>query len=212
MNLIRLSHVEVSFGDRKILDKQSFAINSGERVVLIGRNGAGKSTLLKVISGGIAPDDGTRWVKDGARVAYLDQNVPHALDHSIYEVVFSEQGDLGDHLSLYESLAKNSDLTNKKNLDEQNIDSTIPNTVNEDGTFDESIDGFGEIYVFDKNGKKGKANEHVISKLVDSGSIISRRRFEHQYPHSWRSKKPVIFRNTPQWFISMQDNKTDGLR
>ena len=70
--------------------------------------------------------------------------------------------------------------------------------------------GFGSF--FDKNGKKGKANEHVISKLVDSGSIISRRRFEHQYPHSWRSKKPVIFRNTPQWFISMQDNKKDGLR
>ena len=103
-------------------------------------------------------------------------------------------------------------MKNKKNLDEQNIDSTIPYTVNEDGTFDNSIDGFGEVYVFDKNGKKGKANEHVISKLVDSGAIISRRRFEHQYPHSWRSKKPVIFRNTPQWFISMQDNKTDGLR
>ena len=118
MNLIRLSHVEVSFGDRKILDKQSFVINSGERVVLIGRNGAGKSTLLKVISGEIAPDDGTRWVKDGARVAYLDHNVPHALDHSRYEVVFSGLGDLGDHLSRYESLAKNSDLTNKKNCDE----------------------------------------------------------------------------------------------
>ena len=103
-------------------------------------------------------------------------------------------------------------MKNKKNLDEKNIDSTIPYTVNEDGTFDKNIDGFDGVYVFDKNGKKGKANEHVISKLVDSGSIISRRRFEHQYPHSWRSKKPVIYRNTPQWFISMEDNKTDGLR
>ena len=103
-------------------------------------------------------------------------------------------------------------MKNKKNLDEQNIDSTIPYTVNEDGAFDENIDGFHGVYVFDKNGKKGKANEHVISKLVDCASIISRRRFEHQYPHSWRSKKPVIFRNTPQWFISMEDNKTDGLR
>jgi isoleucyl-tRNA synthetase len=103
-------------------------------------------------------------------------------------------------------------MKNKKSLDEQNIDSTIPYTVNEDGAFDENIDGFHGVYVFDKNGKKGKANEHVISKLVDCESIISRKRFEHQYPHSWRSKKPVIFRNTPQWFISMEDNKTDGLR
>ena len=62
MNVIRLSDVEVAFGDRKILDTQSLAINSGERVVLIGRNGAGKSTLLKVISGEVVLDDGIRWV------------------------------------------------------------------------------------------------------------------------------------------------------
>ena len=118
MNVIRLSEVEVAFGDRKILDTQSLAINSGERVVLIGRNGAGKSTLLKVISGEVALDDGIRWVKDEARVAYLDQTVPPALDQSIYEVVLSGLGDIGDCLSRYESLANDPDLTNKKNLDE----------------------------------------------------------------------------------------------
>ena len=73
MNVIRLSQVEVAFGDRKILDTQSLVIDSGERVVLIGRNGAGKSTLLKVISGEVVLDDGNRWVKDEARIAYLDQ-------------------------------------------------------------------------------------------------------------------------------------------
>ena len=118
MNVIRLSEVEVAFGDRKILDTQSLAINSGERVVLIGRNGAGKSTLLKVISGEVALDDGIRWVKDEARVAYLDQTVPPALDQSIYEVVLSGLGDIGDCLSRYELLANDSDLTSKKNLDE----------------------------------------------------------------------------------------------
>ena len=66
MNVIRLSEVEVAFGDRKILDNQSLVINNGERVVLIGRNGAGKSTLLKVISGEVGLDDGIRWVKDDA--------------------------------------------------------------------------------------------------------------------------------------------------
>lgn len=118
MNVIRLSEVEVAFGDRKILDNQSLVINNGERVVLIGRNGAGKSTLLKVISGEVGLDDGIRWVKDDARVAYLDQTVPPALDQSIYEVVLSGLGDIGDCLSRYESLANDSDLTDKKNLDE----------------------------------------------------------------------------------------------
>ena len=118
MNVIRLSEVEVAFGDRKILDNQSLVINNGERVVLIGRNGAGKSTLLKVISGEVGLDDGIRWVKDDARVAYLDQTVPPALDQSIYEVVLSGLGDIGDCLSRYESLANDPDLTDKKNLDE----------------------------------------------------------------------------------------------
>ena len=118
MNVIRLSEVEVAFGDRKILDNQSLVINNGERVVLIGRNGAGKSTLLKVISGEVGLDDGVRWVKDEARVAYLDQTVPPALDQSIYEVVLSGLGDIGDCLSRYESLANDPDLTDKKNLDE----------------------------------------------------------------------------------------------
>ena len=39
--------------------------------------------------------------------------------------------------------------------------------------------------------------------LTDNGMLIARGRLKHQYPHSWRSKKPVIFRNTPQWFIAM---------
>ena len=115
MNVIRLSEVDVAFGDRKILDNQSLVINNGERVVLIGRNGAGKSTLLKVISGEVGLDDGVRWVKDDARVAYLDQSVPPALDQSIYEVVLSGLGDIGDCLSRYESLANDPDLTDKKN-------------------------------------------------------------------------------------------------
>ena len=52
-------------------------------------------------------------------------------------------------------------------------------------------------------GEKGDANEAVIAALKDAGMLIARARLTHQYPHSWRSKKPVIFRNTPQWFIAM---------
>src|SRR5690606_22461941 len=49
-----------------------------------------------------------------------------------------------------------------------------------------------------------------IEALKQAGNIITRGRLKHQYPHSWRSKKPVIFRNTPQWFISM-DKPIDAL-
>ena len=52
-------------------------------------------------------------------------------------------------------------------------------------------------------GEKGDANEAVIKALVEAGKLLARGRLKHQYPHSWRSKKPVIFRNTPQWFIAM---------
>ena len=54
-----------------------------------------------------------------------------------------------------------------------------------------------------EKGEKGDANEAVIKALIDAGMLIARGRLKHQYPHSWRSKKPVIFRNTPQWFIAM---------
>ena len=118
MNILRLNEAEIAFGDRKILDSQTLTIDKAERVVLIGRNGAGKSTLLKVMAGEILLDDGVRWVNDENKIAYLDQGVPVALNQSIYEVVLSGLGEIGDCLSQYESLSKALDLGNKKALDE----------------------------------------------------------------------------------------------
>ncbi|HRK24053.1 MAG TPA: isoleucine--tRNA ligase [Beijerinckiaceae bacterium] len=83
------------------------------------------------------------------------------------------------------------------------IDTTIPYTVDEDGAFTRDAPGFtGERVLTDK-GEKGGANEAVIKALIGTGTLVARGRLKHQYPHSWRSKKPVIFRNTPQWFIAM---------
>jgi isoleucyl-tRNA synthetase len=103
-------------------------------------------------------------------------------------------------------------MANKKLINDMNIDHTIPYTVSEDGVFTEDAPGFKDVFVIGKNGEKGNANKEVIEKLIQAKSIIASQRFKHQYPHSWRSKKPVIFRNTPQWFISMQDSKKGGLR
>ncbi len=57
--------------------------------------------------------------------------------------------------------------------------------------------------MLDDKGAKGDANEAVIAALVEAGALVARGRLKHQYPHSWRSKKPLIFRNTPQWFIAL---------
>jgi isoleucyl-tRNA synthetase len=88
-------------------------------------------------------------------------------------------------------------------LTARGIDTRIPYTVDADGFYTEEAPGFSGKRVLTDTGKKGDANQAVIEALVARGALIARGRLKHQYPHSWRSKKPVIFRNTPQWFISM---------
>ena len=92
---------------------------------------------------------------------------------------------------------------NASKLAAQHIDSWIPYTVDADGRFTEHAPGFEGKRVINDKGEKGDANEAVIQALIKAGALIARSRLKHQYPHSWRSKKPVIFRNTPQWFIAM---------
>ncbi len=83
------------------------------------------------------------------------------------------------------------------------VDQRIPYTVNADGFFTSEAPGFEGRRVIDEKGIKGDANEAVIKALMDAGNLLARGKLKHQYPHSWRSKKPVIFRNTPQWFIAL---------
>jgi len=92
---------------------------------------------------------------------------------------------------------------NSRDLAHYGINTAIPYTVDENGTFTVQAPGFTGKRVINDKGEKGDANEAVIKALVEAGMLIARGRLKHQYPHSWRSKKPVIFRNTPQWFIAM---------
>ncbi|MGB6284465.1 MAG: isoleucine--tRNA ligase [Xanthobacteraceae bacterium] len=104
---------------------------------------------------------------------------------------------------------------NAAKLSAQGINTTIPYTVDADGRFTEQAPGFAGKQILTDTGEKGDANEAVIKALVAAGMLIARGRLKHQYPHSWRSKKPVIFRNTPQWFIAMDkdiDRHGDTLR
>src|SRR5258705_8594503 len=100
-------------------------------------------------------------------------------------------------------------MSNARELAERGINTTIPYTVDENGAFTDQAPGFTGKRVINDKGEKGDANEAVIKALVEAGMLLARGRLKHQYPHSWRSKKPVIFRNTPQWFIAMDKDIAD---
>ena len=67
------------------------------------------------------------------------------------------------------------------------------------GRFLPSVDHFAGLTVFE-------ANPEVIKRLRDNGALLAEAKLSHSYPHCWRCKKPVIFRATTQWFISMEKN------
>jgi isoleucyl-tRNA synthetase len=90
-----------------------------------------------------------------------------------------------------------------RQLRERRIDETIPFPVDDAGYYTKDAPGFEGARVLDDQGKKGDANKRVIDALIERNVLFARGRLKHQYPHSWRSKKPIIFRNTPQWFVHM---------
>jgi isoleucyl-tRNA synthetase len=85
----------------------------------------------------------------------------------------------------------------------------VVDTVGPDGVYLDSVPLFAGRRVYMPNGKTGDANEAVIAAIEAACGLLARGTLVHSYPHSWRSKAPLIFRNTPQWFISME---TNGLR
>ena len=73
-------------------------------------------------------------------------------------------------------------------------------TVDDDGKYTKNVSLFEGLHIF-------KANPIVIEKLKDQNNLLSKGELVHSYPHSWRSKAPLVHRATPQWFISMESHK-----
>ncbi len=73
-------------------------------------------------------------------------------------------------------------------------------TVDDDGKYTKNVYLFEGLHIF-------KANPVVIEKLKEQNKILSNGKLVHSYPHSWRSKAPLVHRATPQWFISMESHK-----
>jgi len=78
----------------------------------------------------------------------------------------------------------------------------VANPVGANGVYLENTELFAGQHVF-------KANEQVVEVLKERGALLHHHAYEHSYPHCWRHKTPIIFRATPQWFVSMDKN---GLR
>jgi len=72
----------------------------------------------------------------------------------------------------------------------------VPETVGDDGTYNPWVPLFAGLHVF-------KAHDAVIAAIDAAGGLLARGKIVHSYPHSWRSKAPLIYRATPQWFIRM---------
>ena len=85
----------------------------------------------------------------------------------------------------------------------------VPDTVSPDGVYLPSVPLFAGRSIYRPDGKPGDANAAVIDAIEGVGGLLARGILVHSYPHSWRSKAPLIFRNTPQWFIGFDAN---GLR
>jgi len=79
-----------------------------------------------------------------------------------------------------------------------NLDIYAP--VDQKGEFTKDVDFFAGMFVYD-------ANENIIEKLKDLDNLLREEQLTHSYPHCWRCRNPIIFRATPQWFISMENNK-----
>ncbi len=78
----------------------------------------------------------------------------------------------------------------------------VYNPVGSNGVFLPDTELFAGLHV-------NKANDEILKVLENNGALLKHRKLKHSYPHCWRHKTPIIFRATPQWFISMKQN---GLR
>lgn len=85
----------------------------------------------------------------------------------------------------------------------------IPDNVTDDGKFRDHVPLFAGKEVLTQKGEMGDGNFAVLKALDEAGGLLAKGSVRHEYPHSWRSKAPLIFRTTPQWFIAMDSREKD---
>jgi ABC transport system ATP-binding/permease protein len=110
LTILKLDQACLNYGTQVLLDHVEFSVRAGDRIGLLGRNGVGKSTLLKVLSGEITIESGDHWMRNGTRIACLDQSLPEADQQDVYDVVAHGLADVGDLLARYHHSIVDNDM------------------------------------------------------------------------------------------------------
>ena len=88
---------------------------------------------------------------------------------------------------------------------------TVTHNVTKDGKFRSTLPIFGGREIYTQSGREGDANDLIVCNLIDQNCLVGINKFRHSYPHSWRSKAPVIYRTTPQWFVDIDKDIDDNM-
>jgi len=97
MSIVTLRNISIQFSEHALLQKANLAIQTGEKICLIGRNGEGKTTLLKIIAGMIKPDQGDIEKRQTIKIETLSQEIPIDLHGSVFDIVKSSSNAHDDH-------------------------------------------------------------------------------------------------------------------
>ncbi|MEY6432570.1 isoleucine--tRNA ligase [Thioalkalicoccus limnaeus] len=184
---------------------QAVALNPELEYVLV-QTGDGTAGERLLVAEGLLKDTMDRWGFESYRVIAYAQGAAFEglkLRHPFYDREVPVI--LGEHVTL-EAGTGAVHTAPGHGLDDYIVGNRyglpVDNPVGGDGRFRPGTPLFAGENVF-------KANEHVVEVLKARGALLREERFTHSYPHCWRHKTPIIFRATPQWFISMDRH---GLR
>jgi ATP-binding cassette subfamily F protein uup len=105
MPIVTTRNLRLGFGGAPLLDGVDLQIEAGERACLVGHNGAGKSTLLKVLAGTIAAEDGELEIRQGLKIASLDQQLPESYIGCVFDCIAEGLGATGELVRRYHRLS-----------------------------------------------------------------------------------------------------------
>ena len=117
MSILSTEQVSHSYNDKWLLSVLHFALQKGDRVVLVGINGTGKSTLLKILAELVIPTKGKVVKEKGLKVGYLPQDPDFSDLKTINDFIFSADNEQQQLIKEYEELIENEDVTSKRFLD-----------------------------------------------------------------------------------------------
>lgn len=110
MPLLKLTNLNLHYGEQIIFDDEALQLDAGDRLCVIGRNGVGKSTLLKIIEGNASADSGSVWRDPAIVVTSLSQELPELDDITVYDHVASGISEVVSALDQYDKAVADNDI------------------------------------------------------------------------------------------------------